>query len=90
MYGELTHRLSGAIVPSRRSCEAFARVFSTVPDVTFDDLRHFVTGDRGVSEWTFRGTTADGRKLEVNGCDLFTFRDGKIAVKSSYFKNRTA
>jgi taurine dehydrogenase small subunit len=70
--------------------EAFARIFTTIPDVMFDDARHFVTGDRGVSEWTFRATTGDGKKLEVNGCDLFTFRDGKIAVKSSYFKNRTA
>ena len=70
--------------------EAFARIFAAVPDVRFDDIRHFVTGDRGVSEWTFTGTTADGKKLEVNGCDLFTFRDGKIAVKSSYFKTPTA
>jgi hypothetical protein len=29
-------------------------------------------------------------RLEVDGCDVFTFRDGKIAVKSSYFKQRTA
>jgi len=28
--------------------------------------------------------------VEVNGCDVFTFRAGKIAVKSSFFKNRTA
>jgi len=24
----------------------------------------------------------------VQGCDLFTFRDGKIALKNSYRKNR--
>ena len=70
--------------------EAFARVFKIFPDANFGDARHFVSGDRGVSEWIFTGTTADGKKIEVNGCDLFTFRDGKIAVKSSYFKNRTA
>jgi hypothetical protein len=38
----------------------------------------------------FAGTAADGRKVEVNGCDVFTFRRGKIAVKSSFFKNRIA
>ena len=70
--------------------EAFARVFASFPDVRFDDARHFVSGDRGLSEWIFRGTSADGTKVEVNGCDVFTFRDGKIAVKSSYLKNRTA
>jgi hypothetical protein len=25
--------------------------------------------------------------VEVTGCDLFTFRDGKIAIKNSYRKN---
>jgi ketosteroid isomerase-like protein len=69
--------------------EAFARVFKIFPDAHFGDARHFVAGDRGVSEWRFTGTTADGTKVEVNGCDVFTFRDGKIAVKDSYFKNRT-
>ena len=69
--------------------EAFARVFASFPDVRFDDTRHFVAGDRGLSEWIFRGTSADGKKVEVNGCDVFTFRGGKIAVKSSYLKNRS-
>jgi ketosteroid isomerase-like protein len=70
--------------------EAFARVFTAFPDARFDGARHFVAGHRGVSEWIFRGTTPDGKKVEVDGCDLFTFRGGKIAVKSSYLKNRTA
>ena len=30
----------------------------------------------------------DGKRVEVTGCDLFTFRDGKIAIKNSYRKNR--
>jgi len=68
----------------------FAQVFARFPDVQFRDTRHFVAGDRGVSEWTFTGTSADGRAVEVDGCDLFTFRGGKIALKSSYLKNRTA
>jgi steroid delta-isomerase-like uncharacterized protein len=69
---------------------AFARIFTTFPDVRFSDVRHVVAGDRGVSEWVFTGTSADGRKVEINGCDLFTFRDGKIALKSSYLKTRAA
>jgi ketosteroid isomerase-like protein len=67
---------------------AFARVLAAFPNARFDETRHFVHGDRGVSEWIFRGTSTEGRAVEVNGCDVFTFRDGKIAVKSSYFKNR--
>lgn len=53
------------------------------------NARHFVSGDRGVAEWTFTGTDPDGSSVEVNGCDVITFRDGKIAVKDSYRKNRT-
>ena len=30
----------------------------------------------------------DGTRVEVHGCDLFRFRDGKIALKNSYRKNR--
>lgn len=63
-------------------------VFATFPDAHWGGARHFVQGDRGVSEWTFTGTRADGSRVEVNGCDLFTFRDGKIALKNSYRKNR--
>ena len=77
-------------VGRERVREAFAKVFKAFPDVEFRDSRHFVAGDRGVSEWIFAGTTVDGRKVEVHGCDLFTFRDGKIAVKASFLKNRTS
>ena len=66
----------------------FAEVFATFPDARWSNPRHFVRGDRGVSGWTFTGTRADGSRVEVHGCDLFTFRDGKIALKNSYRKNR--
>ena len=73
-----------------RMRQAVARVFSIWPDAQFGDARHFVSGDRGVSEWLFTGTRADGTRMEVNGCDVFTFRNGKIVHKDSYFKNRVA
>lgn len=67
---------------------AFAEVWETFPDAHWGDARHFICGERGVSEWTFTGTRRDGTRVEVQGCDLFTFRDGKIALKNSYRKNR--
>jgi ketosteroid isomerase-like protein len=67
----------------------FAEVFAAFPDSQWEDGQHWVSGDRGVSEWTFRGTRLDGVRVEVNGCDLFTFRDGKIAVKDSFRKQRS-
>jgi steroid delta-isomerase-like uncharacterized protein len=69
---------------------AYAAVFETFPDAHWASARHFVDGNRGVSEWTFTGTQKDGKRVEVTGCDLFTFRDGKIAIKNSYRKNRPA
>ena len=67
----------------------FAEVFENFPDSRWEEGRHWASGDRGVSEWVFRGTRRDGTRVEVNGCDLFTFRDGKIAVKDSFRKQRT-
>jgi ketosteroid isomerase-like protein len=66
----------------------FEEVWATFPDAHWGNARHFVLEDRGVSEWTFTGTRADGTRVEVNGCDLFTFREGKIVLKNSYRKNR--
>ena len=50
----------------------FAEVWAIFPDAHWGNARHFVHGDRGVSEWTFTGTRADGTRVEVHGCDLFT------------------
>jgi ketosteroid isomerase-like protein len=47
-----------------------------------------VLGNRGASEWTLTGRMTDGERLEVRGCDLWTFRDGLIARKDSFWKIR--
>jgi len=59
-----------------------------IPDVRYDDATHFVDGDTGISNWTLRGTTTAGEHVEVRGCDFYTFRDGKIVKKDSYWKIR--
>ncbi len=68
--------------------EGFASVWKSFPDAQWLGARHFIVGNRGVSEWTFTGTNKGDQRVEVNGCDVFTFRDGKIRVKNSYRKNR--
>ena len=55
-----------------------------IPDIHYRDDRHWVCGDRGVSEWTIRGTQQTGEPIEVRGCDLLEFTDGKISRKDSY------
>jgi ketosteroid isomerase-like protein len=69
--------------------EAFAGRFAGIPDVRYRDDDHFVDGDRGASEWTLSGTTTDGQRIEVRGCDLWTIRDGQVVKKDSYWKIRT-
>jgi steroid delta-isomerase-like uncharacterized protein len=66
----------------------YAEVWSIFPDAHWGNARHVVHGERGFSEWTFTGTRVDGTRVEANGCDLFTYRDGKITLKNSYRKNR--
>jgi steroid delta-isomerase-like uncharacterized protein len=67
---------------------AFEQAWLNFPYAQWQSGRHFVHGERGVSEWTFTGTKADGTRVEADGCDLFTFRDGRIAVKNAFRKDR--
>jgi ketosteroid isomerase-like protein len=67
---------------------AFEAVFTTFPDAHWGDGRHYVAGSRGVSEWVFSGTHAEGWRIEAEGCDLFEFRGGLIAVKRAFRKER--
>jgi ketosteroid isomerase-like protein len=60
--------------------------FAGLPDVHYGDDRHWVSGDRGCSEWLLTGTTAQGDRVEVRGCDLFEFAGDKIVRKDSYWK----
>ena len=65
---------------------AFADRFAGIPDIRYQQDEHFVDGDRGASEWTLSGTTTDGRRIEVRGCDLWTLRGDRIVKKDSYWK----
>jgi ketosteroid isomerase-like protein len=69
--------------------KAFAGRFSGIPDIRYKDDEHLVDGDRGASEWTLSGTATTGERIEVRGCDLWTFREGKVVKKDSFWKIRT-
>jgi ketosteroid isomerase-like protein len=66
--------------------DGLAARFEGIPDVHYGEDRHFACGDRGASEWTLTGTTTDGVRLEVRGCDLWEFRDGLVIRKDSFWK----
>lgn len=69
--------------------ERYEQVWKDIPDARWDNCQHMVSGNLGLSEWTFYGTSEHGLPIEIQGCDVFIFRDGKIASKSTYLKNRS-
>jgi ketosteroid isomerase-like protein len=60
--------------------------FDGLPDVHYGDDRHWVDGDMGISQWTVTGTMRSGERVAARGCDFYTFRDGKVVKKDSYWK----
>lgn len=67
---------------------AYESAWLNVPDAQWREGVHYVFGNHGISESTFTGTTQNGERLEARMVDVFTFRDGKIAVKNAFRKNR--
>ncbi|MER9348645.1 nuclear transport factor 2 family protein [Mesorhizobium sp. M0227] len=68
--------------------DALATRFEGLPDVHYGKAEHFAdeAAETGMSKWTLTGTTREGVKKEVRGCDFYTFRDGKVIRKDSYWK----
>ncbi len=63
-------------------------VFERIPDLRFEEIRHFVSPELAVVESVTTGTPLGGAPYEVHLVDLLTIRDGKIAAKRSYRKSR--
>ena len=68
--------------------DGLASRFAGLPDVRYQDAEHFVDADRqaGMSKWTLTGTTREGRRIEVRGCDFYSFRNDEVIRKDSYWK----
>ena len=60
--------------------------FESTPDVHYSELEHFVSGNCGMSKWLLTGTKLNGEKVRVQGCDFYTFRNGRVVRKDSYWK----
>lgn len=79
----------GSRFEGRRNVRAaLSTRFEGLPDVHYGDDEHFVdlVSETGISKWTLTGTNRDGIRVEVRGCDFYTFRDGKVIRKDSYWK----
>jgi ketosteroid isomerase-like protein len=68
--------------------DALATRFEGLPDVHYGNAEHFVdsAAKTGMSKWTLTGTRRDGARIEVRGCDFYSFRDGKVIRKDAYWK----
>jgi ketosteroid isomerase-like protein len=68
--------------------KALAGRFEGLPDVHYGNEQHFVddSANAGISKWILTGTRRDGQRIEMWGCDFYTFRGGKVIRKDSYWK----
>jgi len=68
--------------------ELIANMIERVPDIRWDEIRHFVCPEHATVESVTTGSPRDGAPFEVHLVDVLTLRDGKIAAKRSYRKGR--
>src|SRR5215212_6994834 len=70
------------------------RLFTAVPDITFDVTSGFVSDNRAVAEWTVSGTyssdfpglpPAAGQRFSFRGASVFELADGKITRYTEYW-----
>jgi ketosteroid isomerase-like protein len=66
--------------------EALKGRLQGLPDVHYGNDTHYIDGDMGISQWTLTGTPASGQRIAVRGCDFYTFCDGKVVKKDSFWK----
>jgi len=60
--------------------------FLVIPDMSWDWMYGYTTGDRAVTVWRVTGKATDGTVLDYQGCDLWEFRDGLVLNKDTYWK----
>ena len=64
----------------------FSELMTNCPDIQWNAIDNRVDGNKGFSEWRRQCTLPNGEKQDWLGLDIFTFRDGLIAKKDTYFK----
>ncbi|TAJ89430.1 nuclear transport factor 2 family protein [Reyranella sp.] len=65
---------------------AIANAFKAMPDIRYELVRCNFGPDLIVLELLVTGTSAEGRPIRFQACDVMTMRDGKVAAKRSYRK----
>lgn len=63
-----------------------AEIMAAIPDIRWDEIRHFVCPEHATVESLTTGTPTGGERFAVHLVDVLTLRDGKVAAKRSYRK----
>jgi ketosteroid isomerase-like protein len=64
----------------------FSELMEALPDIQWHAIDNRVAGNKGYSQWRRRATLPDGTVQDWLGHDIFTFQDGLIIKKDTYFK----
>jgi ketosteroid isomerase-like protein len=62
---------------------AFSNRFSQQPDVAWNEAVSFLSGNRAYTSWRVQAPSAG---IDIKGCDVWTFRNGKVVEKDVYYK----
>ena len=73
-------------VGKKEWAEGIVRFFDVMKDISSKDRAYAILGDKGFTEVTRTHTDADGKSVTLRVCDIFDFRDGKVASKRAYVK----
>lgn len=77
----------GSRVTGKAGVREFVRdMVQRIPDIRWDEIRHFVCPEHAVVESVTTGTPRGSTRFESHLVDVLTLRDGKIAAKRSYRK----
>jgi steroid delta-isomerase-like uncharacterized protein len=72
----------------------FGALFAAVPDFRIEILDLMATGDKAAVRWhgtgnfdgegSFEGLVPNGAKIDIQGCDVLTIREGKVQHNDAY------
>jgi steroid delta-isomerase-like uncharacterized protein len=72
----------------------FATLFEAFPDFSFEILDLMATGEKAAVRWRatgrfdgsarFEGLDPNGARVDIQGCDVLTIRDGRIQRNDAY------
>lgn len=68
--------------------EAFEHLFADSPDIKWIGENYVVSDTQALSSWRRTATSAAHGAQDWMGCDIYTFKDGLVIRKDSYFKTR--